>query len=153
MAIPLAQVDIEKCERMVRTSGWFAVRNVARRVAELYDQVLAPTGLRVMQLGILRVCGFFGQISVAGLARELAAERATITRSLKPLISMGLLERKRVSGGKERFLIELTPLGQTALANAIVHWDHAQRDLIGQLGQGRWRRLESELSAIADVAP
>jgi DNA-binding MarR family transcriptional regulator len=153
MAIPVAQIDIEKCERMVRTSGWFALRNVARRVSELYDQILAPTGLRVMQLGILRVCGFFGQISVAGLARELAAERATITRSLKPLIGMGLLRRMRVSGGKEKALLELTPLGQTALANAIVHWDHAQRDLIEQLGEARWSRLKSELSAIADVAP
>jgi DNA-binding MarR family transcriptional regulator len=153
MSTSNAPMDIEKCQRMVRTSGWFAMRNVARRVAELYDQILAPTGLRVMQLGILRVCGFFGQISVAGLARELAAERATITRSLKPLIGMGLLRRTRVSGGKETMLIELTPLGQTALAKAIVHWDHAQRDLIDQLGAARWSQIESELSAIAAVAP
>jgi DNA-binding MarR family transcriptional regulator len=153
MPIQIAQLDIEKCERMVRTSGWFALRKVARCVAQLYDQILAPTGLRVMQLGILRVCGFFGAISVAGLARELVAERATIMRSLKPLIATGMLRRIQVAGGKEKVLIELTPQGHTALANAIVHWEHAQRDLIDQLGEARWSRLKSELSAIADVSP
>ena len=82
-----------------------------------------------------------------------SAERKTITHSLKPLIEMGFLRRVRVSGGKEKVLIELTPLGQTALANAIVRWDRAQRNLIDQLGEARWSRLKTELSAIADVAP
>ncbi len=153
MAKQIAQLDIEKCEQMVLTSGWFALRNVARRVAQLYDEILAPTGLRVMQLGILRVCGFFGPISIAGLARELAAERVTITRSLRPLFATGMLRRTQVAGGKQQALIELTPQGQTALANAIVCWEQAQRDLIGQLGEARWRRLKSELSAIAEVSP
>jgi DNA-binding MarR family transcriptional regulator len=153
MGVQISQLDIEKYEQMVRASGWFALRNVARRVAQLYDQILAPTGLRVMQLGILRVCGSCGPISVAGLARELVAERSTIMRSLKPLIATDMLRRTRVAGGKERVLIELTSRGQTALAKAIVHWDHAQRDLIDHLGEARWSRLKTELSAIADVAP
>ena len=153
MALHIAQLDIEKYEQMVHASGWFALRNVARRVAQLYDQMLAPTGLRVMQLGILRVCGCCGPISIAGLARELVAERTTIMRSLKPLIATDLLRRTQVAGGKERVLIELTARGQTALASAIVHWDHAQRDLIDQLGEARWSRLKTQLSAIANVAP
>ena len=153
MTIPTSPVDIEKYEQMVRASGWFALRNVARRVAQLYDQILAPTGLRVMQLGILRVCGSCGPISIAGLARELVAERATIMRSLKPLIATDMVRRTQVAGGKQKLLIELTPRGQTALASAIVHWDHAQRDLIDQLGEARWSQLKTELSAIADVAP
>jgi DNA-binding MarR family transcriptional regulator len=153
MTLQISPLDIKKCEQMVRSSGWFALRAVARSVAQLYDQVLAPTGLRVMQLGILRVCGANGPISVAGLGRELVAERSTIMRSLRPLIKTGMLRRIRAEKGSERFLIELTPQGKIALAQAVAHWDQAQRDLIDQLVEARWSRLKSELSAMADVSP
>ncbi len=146
-----AELDVEKFAQKVRNSGCFALREVAGAVTRMYDQILAPTGLRVTDLGILRVCAAAGSISIAALARELATDRAFITRGLKPLIAAGMLRRIRSAGGKEKILVELTPQGQTALAEAIVRWDQAQRHLIGRFGEAHWSWLKSRLSSIIGI--
>jgi DNA-binding MarR family transcriptional regulator len=143
-----AELDVEKFAQKVRNSGCFALREVARAVTRMYDQVLAPTGLRVTEVGILRVCAAAGSISVAALARELATDRAFITRGIKPLIAAGMLRRIRPASGKEKVLVELTPQGQTALAEAIVRWDQAQRHLISRFGEAHWSWLKSRVSSI-----
>jgi DNA-binding MarR family transcriptional regulator len=148
MANKTAELDVEKLALKVRNSGCFALREVARAVTGMYDQILAPTGLRVTEVGVLRVCAATGSISVAALARELATDRTFITRTIKPLIAAGMLRQVRSIGGKEKILIELTPPGQTALAEAIVRWDQAQRHLIGRFGEAHWSWLKSHLSSI-----
>ncbi len=152
MATVDSEVVAEKCEQIARTCGCFSLRRIARAVTQLYDQMLAPAGLQITQLGILRVCGLHGPITVAGIARELMTDSRTIMRNLKPLVAAGLLQRTRGAEGGRTRSVELTAEGRVALAKGIVQWDRAQHDLINRLGEARWRRLEAELSEIMNLS-
>lgn len=151
MVTEATELDVEKFAQTVRNSGCFALGEVARAVTRMYDQILEPTGLLVTQVGILRVCASAGPISVTDLARELLGDRRFILRGIKPLIAAGRLRRLPGGKGKSKVLIELTPEGRAALAQAIVRWDQAQRHLVDLFGEAHWGWLKGQLSAIVGI--
>ena len=73
----------------------FAVRSAARHVTQLYDQLLAPVGLRVTQFSILARLRSRGPLTINALAEDMVMDRTTLGRNIQPL---------------ERFL-ELLPSG------------------------------------------
>jgi DNA-binding MarR family transcriptional regulator len=152
MARKASQLDIQEFAQKVRTSEGFALRKVALAVTRLYDRMLAPAGLGVTEYGILRVCCQFGSIDVSGLARELVTDGLTVMRNLKPLVADGKLRQRPLGVNTETVVVELTPRGRKVLSKGIAQWEHAQRDLIGQVGEERWKRLSSELSAIETLS-
>lgn len=143
-------LEIEKYARMMRRSECFTLGQITRAVARLYDQMLKPAGLNIVQFGILRVCCQQGTINIARLAADLTMNRSTVTRNLKPLVQAGLVERKR-STVRSDVLLSLNDQGRKALASAIAHWDAAQKELIGRFGEVRWRQLDGDLSALAGL--
>ena len=92
MSCDLPEIDAAKLAEMARTCACFNFRKASRSVTQLFDQMLAPTGLRSTQLVILITGELLGPSSIARLARELVMDRSTLTRNLKPLLSMGLLQ-------------------------------------------------------------
>src|SRR5690606_5138065 len=91
-------IDLEKCVEIAATCACFNFRKVSRTVTQLFDQVLAPLGLRSTQLVILVAAQVFGPVGMTQLARELLMDRSTITRNLRPLVAMGLLKLTGKSG-------------------------------------------------------
>jgi len=152
MARNASQLDIQEFAQRVRTSEGFALRKVALAVTRLYDRMLATAGLGVTEFGILRVCGQFGSIDVSGLARELVTDGSTVVRNLKPLVADGMLTQHPPGGSEVTIVVELTPRGRKVLSKGIAQWEHAQRELISQVGEERWKRLRSELSAIETLS-
>jgi DNA-binding MarR family transcriptional regulator len=142
-----ARFDMDKFTEMASTCACFQFRKASRSVTQLYDQILAPIGLRSTQVVILVASQVLGPCGFARLARELVMDRSTITRNLQPLVAQGLLKvtGKIGRGGKS---VEITPAGQQALANAIPYWDEAQGQLRKHLGQDRWDRVMSDLSDV-----
>ncbi|HEX3726342.1 MAG TPA: MarR family winged helix-turn-helix transcriptional regulator [Pirellulales bacterium] len=147
----IREFDFEKLERMLRIGGCFALPAVARVLTRFYDELLEPVGLSAFELGILRVCGACGQTNAAGLARELAASQTTILRLAKRMLAAGFL--RRLTGPKQRGLLELTAAGRRTLAEGIACWDQAQRHLMHCLGKERWNWLNGELSVIINLGP
>jgi DNA-binding MarR family transcriptional regulator len=140
-----------KYAQMLRTSGGSALPVVARAVANFYEQLLAPSGLSVMQLGILRVCCHRGPVAVTDLARDLAASSTMMERCARPLVARGLLRRN--STKRKQRTMELTAEGKILLADGIARWEQAQLHLARVLGEQRWNDLRAELSAITEIAP
>ncbi|HEX3726693.1 MAG TPA: MarR family winged helix-turn-helix transcriptional regulator [Pirellulales bacterium] len=136
---------------MARTCACFNFRKASRSVTQLFDQTLAPTGLRSTQLVILITGELMGPSSIAGLARELVMDRSTLTRNLKPLLNLGLLELSKSDNAKQK-LVEVTAAGRSALAQAIPFWEVAQGHLVTRLGEGHWSSLLGELSGIVQAA-
>jgi DNA-binding MarR family transcriptional regulator len=141
------QLDPDKCREMVSTCACFNFRKASRSVTQLFDQILAPVGLRSTQLVILVASQVLGPSGLARLARELVMDRSTITRNLHPLVLQGLLEVTGKSGraGKS---VQITKAGQEALARAVPYWDEAQQQLLRNLGRDRWERVMSDLSTV-----
>ena len=63
----------------------FAVRSAARHVTQLYDQLLAPAGLRVTQFSILAKLKHKGPLTINALADDMVMDRTTLGRNIRPL--------------------------------------------------------------------
>lgn len=106
----------------------FKLRSLTRRVTQLYDQVLAPSGLTVTQYSLLahvRRRDGANPPTVTELARALFTERTTLTRNLKPLIDAGFI---KVAGGADARskAVIVTAKGEEAYQAARPLWKEAQ---------------------------
>ncbi len=59
----------------------FAVRSAARHVTQLYDQFLAPLGLRGNQFSILAKLDRLGPMTINALAEAMITDRTTLARN------------------------------------------------------------------------
>ena len=109
------------------------VRRLSRTLARLYDRHMAAVGMTVGQFGILRALRH-AHLSTAQLALELAADRTTMTRALKPLLDRGWLAYSIASDGRTR-LLQLTQAGLEQLRLARPHWRQVQKMVEATLGQ------------------
>src|SRR5215469_17098876 len=69
----------------------FAARSAARHVTQLYDQLLAPIGLRATQFSILSKLRRRGPLTINALADDMVMDRTTLGRSIQPLEREGLI--------------------------------------------------------------
>ena len=135
---------------MARTCAGFNFRKAARSVTQLFDQTLAPTGLRSTQLVILVTGQLLGPCSIARLCGELVMDRSTLTRNLKPLLSMGMLQLSKSENGKHKS-VEVTDSGRAALVKASPYWERAETHLVGRFGPDRWNRIMVDLLTIVEA--
>ena len=106
----------------------FKLRSLARRVTQLYDRVLAPSGLKVTQYSLMahaRRREGATPPTVTELASRLFTDRTTLTRNLRPLVDAGFL--KIASGTDERSkAVIVTAKGEDAFQAARPLWAQAQ---------------------------
>jgi DNA-binding MarR family transcriptional regulator len=126
------------------------LRKAARAVTQLFDEKLKPSGLRAGQFGLLAAIRLAGGVTINRLARELAMDRTTLTRNLKPLETQGLIAIEPGQDQRTR-LVRLTERGHAALKNALPFWQRAQADIVKRLGDERWRALLADLSATVSL--
>jgi DNA-binding MarR family transcriptional regulator len=150
MSCDSSEIDNVKLAEMARTCACFNFRKASRSVTQLFDQILAPAGLRSTQLVILITSQLLGPSSIARLARELVMDRSTLTRNLKPLMNLGLLRFSQEDGGKHKS-VELTPEGQAALLRSSPYWQQAQTHLVNRFGSDAWDRIMADMGAIVDA--
>jgi DNA-binding MarR family transcriptional regulator len=86
----------------------FAVRAAARHISQLYDQFLAPTGLRTTQFSILSKLQRKGPVMINALAREMLMDRTTLGRNILPLERDGLLSIKAAASDRRAKELHLT---------------------------------------------
>jgi len=103
-----------------------AVRQAARLVTALYDAALAPFGLRVSQFGILARLGHHGPRTIQALAAEMAMDRTTLGRNIRPLERDGLLSAVADPQDGRARRLSLSPRGAAAVAAADPAWRQAQ---------------------------
>ncbi len=151
MSCDVPGIDEEKVAEMARSCACFNFRKASRSVTQLFDQILAPTGLRSTQLVILVTSQLLGPSSIARLARELVMDRSTLTRNLKPLMNIGLLRFTQGDGGKHKS-VELTVDGQAALIRSEPYWRQAQSHLVNRFGTEAWNRITADLGAIVEAS-
>ena len=144
-------ITADKLGEMARTCACFNFRKASRSVTQLFDQALAPTGLRSTQLVILITGELLGPSSIARMARELVMDRSTLTRNLRPLIAAGLLELSAGKDGREK-QVELTAQGRKSLVKALPIWAGAQQSFVEHVGAARWQDLHAGLTRVSALA-
>lgn len=111
----------------------FKLRQLVRRVSQLYDQELAKAGLKTTQYSLLSHVLKLGPIRPGDLAAAMTMDASTLTRNLKPLVAAGWLELAPGDDGRSRS-VHITPAGRDKRAEAQPHWRAAQQQLNQQLG-------------------
>lgn len=131
----------------------FNLRKAARAVTQFYDEALKGSGLKSTQFSLLSMAVASGGAPISRLADEMAMDRTTLTRNLKPLEDAGLI---RVESGADRRVrrVVVTPEGEHVLSRAVPMWRRAQTRMIDRLGDEQWaaflRQLQTARRAVRD---
>jgi DNA-binding MarR family transcriptional regulator len=111
----------------------FKLRQLARRVSQLYDAELSKAGLKTTQFSLLSHVLRLGPIRPGDLAQAMTLDASTLTRNLKPMLVAGWLELSAGDDGRTRS-IRITPVGRDKRAQAQRHWKTAQESINQRLG-------------------
>lgn len=128
----------------------FKLRSLSRRVTQLYDQTLSPSGLKVTQYSLLaharrREAG--GAPTVSDLAQALFTDRTTLTRNLKPLVDAGLVQVGNGADARSKAVC-VTPKGEMAFQAARPLWKLAQARMRDLAGDGHLDALHGLIEAM-----
>jgi DNA-binding MarR family transcriptional regulator len=118
-----------------------ALRRAARRLGQLYDEAVAPSGLKATQVGVLgQIAGVHNACprewpTLQMLAERLAVSISALTYALRPLVRDGLVElRPDAHDGRTKRSV-LTVLGEARLREAIILWADANQRVEQVLGR------------------
>jgi len=126
-----------------------ALRKATRRVSQLYDSVLAPTGLRTTQRSILLNIARIGSPTMGQLAASLVLDRSALGHNLKPLEREGLIVLDVDPDDKRSRLAKLTKKGESKLRETAVLWHAAQKRFEDTFGVAKAKALREVLALIA----
>lgn len=112
------------------------LRQLMRRVAQLYDVEMAKAGLKTTQFSLLSHILKLGPLRPGELALKMKFTPSTLTRNLKPLIDAGWVSLTAGSDARSR-TVTITPAGQAKRQEALQHWKAAQESLNRRLGVAR----------------
>ncbi len=117
-----------------------SLRRAARLLTQRYEEALRPLGLHASQFTILQMLSIVGEANQGAMARMLAMDSTTLTRTLGIMTRSGWLARQHGNDRRE-WRFRLTPAGQKKLRQALPHWERVQETLRRKLGQTRWDAL------------
>jgi DNA-binding MarR family transcriptional regulator len=126
------------------------LRQLMRRVAQLYDAEVGKTGLRGTQYSLLSYVVKLGPIRPVDLARQMKVDASTLTRNLRPLIDAGLLVQEAGPDARSRF-VSATAAGRQKRHEAQRRWRAAQEALNQRLGAQRVVVLHALLDECQDL--
>src|SRR5215207_1922822 len=147
----LGRVASTKLEEVARACACANLRKAARAVTQLFDGVLAPSGLKATQFTLLVTSRLMSETTVGELAGTMAMDRTTLSRNLKPLVREGLLEVSPGGDGRTR-LVRITPEGERALDEAYPMWHAAQEEVVDALGKERYEALLGDVGRAVALA-
>jgi DNA-binding MarR family transcriptional regulator len=110
------------------------LRQIARAVTVLYEEVLADSGLHATQYTALQVLDTAPNLTTTELAEVIGIDQTTATRTLA-LIRKAGLALDRVGADRRQRRWTLTAKGQTQLRRLRPAWEAAQETFEKRLGR------------------
>jgi DNA-binding MarR family transcriptional regulator len=118
------------------------VRQLSRRISQIYDEALASHDLTIGQFGLLACLSRRKGLGIGALAEQLGADASTASRLVRPLANAGLITIHTDAQDKRGRLVWLTDAGHQRRAAAQAGWQAAQDHVLTQLGPGRLAALQ-----------
>jgi DNA-binding MarR family transcriptional regulator len=122
-----------------------ALRKASRRISQLYDTALAPSGLKTTQRAILAQIRRSAPATVGALAEALVMDPGALAHTLKPLERDGLVSVAVDPDDRRNRLITLTRQGRATLAETDALWAKAQRGFEAAVGLDESESLREAL--------
>lgn len=128
----------------------FNVRKATRAVTQFYDHLLEPAGIRATQFTLLVSLASVSARTLTEMANTLVMDRTTLTRNLKPLQKLGLIETV-VPRDRRSKAYSLTERGKEVLTKGIALWQIAQSKMEQGLGEAQYEQLLRDLDHLTKV--
>ncbi|MES2213139.1 MAG: MarR family winged helix-turn-helix transcriptional regulator [Pseudomonadota bacterium] len=128
----------------------FNLRKASRAVTQCFDHVLEPVGIRATQFTLLVSMASLGARTLTEMANSLVMDRTTLTRNLKPLEKMALIQAAS-SRDKRSKAYMLTDHGRSVLDRCMPVWEKLQSHIEERLTSGRYKHLVQELNDFTRV--
>jgi len=129
-----------------------AIRQASRQLTQLYDDELAPCGLRTTQYSVLSVLDRSGGATIQELAAALVMDRSTLGHNLRPLERDRLIELAVDGRDRRARTLRLTEAGRARLKEARRCWAKAQARFHEGFGEDAARRLRALLRRVIRAA-
>ncbi|MFD1559402.1 MarR family winged helix-turn-helix transcriptional regulator [Paraburkholderia silviterrae] len=117
-----------------------SLRGATRAVSLAYDDALRPSGLRVTQFSILANVASAKEVSMGELADQIAMDRTTLARNLKPLERDKFIQVVVGEDRRER-IVSVTANGRKTLERAIPLWRAVQTRFEEKVGKREAKRI------------
>lgn len=112
------------------------LRQLMRRVAQVYDAEVGRTGLKGTQYSLLSYVVKLGPLRAVDLAAEMKITPSTLSRNLQPLVAAGWIEIGPGDDARSRRIVA-TEAGRAKRAEAQKRWRLAQESINATLGLER----------------
>ena len=144
----LAQKMAEECPAL-------RLRQASRVLAKLYDDDLAPFGLRSSQLPVLAAAALFGDAgaTMSNLAQAVLMDRTTLTRSIRPLERAGLLRVARSPEDARTKIVVITRAGERTIESIFPVWERVLKQIKRRVGVERLAALHARVDQVIALAP
>jgi DNA-binding MarR family transcriptional regulator len=132
-----------------------SLRRAARRLGQLYDEAIAPTGLTSSQALLLAqidaLSAFYGEAgpTLGVLADRLAIRISALTHALRPLVRDGLIEVRQDEQDRRAKRSVMTSLGKARHKQMLGLWIDANSRVEAALGAASTEKLRSLADRIA----
>ncbi len=126
-------------------------RRAARAVTRRYGKLLAPHGLKPSQVSLMAVLRHNRNQSISGLAERLGIERSALTRNIKTLERMGMVQSK-VQGQGRAQAYQLTAAGLAKTNELWPLWHQAQDAVRAEIGDDKWNQVQEALKTLAEIS-
>lgn len=126
-----------------------ALRKASRRMSQIYDEALAPLGLKTTQRSILAHLQRTGPVSVSRLAELLVMDAGGLAHTLKPLRRDGLLRIEPDPNDRRSRVVSLSKKGLDLFQASYPLWAKAQAHFESRFGPARAKVLHEALALIA----
>jgi DNA-binding MarR family transcriptional regulator len=126
-----------------------ALRQASRSIGLLYEDIVAPSGLRATQYGLLAYIASLSEPAMKELAQALVMDLSALGHTLKPLTRDGLVELVPDVRDRRVKRVRLTAEGVAKLKQATALWRQAQNRFEAAFGVDKAAELRAVLSYAA----
>ena len=125
------------------------LRKATRRLGQLFDDVLEPTGLKATQHGLLAHIKALDAPTIKQLADDLVMDLSALGHTLKPLERDGFIALVRDERDRRAKRVTLTRVGEAKLEETTRLWRVAQTQFETAFGQRKAEKLRKALRLLA----
>ena len=125
------------------------LRKATRQIGQLFDDVIAPNGLRAAQQGLLYQIDRMDGPTMKELSKALVMDLSALGHTLKPLVRDGYVALKQCGNDGRVKRVFLTEQGRVKFDEGMKLWATAQRRLEAVMGVDEARQLREVLAMIS----
>ena len=126
-----------------------ALRRATRNVGQLFDEALAPSGLRATQHGLLATIRQLGRPTMSEVAEIMVMDLSGLGHTLKPLVRDGYINVVPDRADRRARRIAMTDRGRAKLAETTPLWRAAQARFEASFGAEQAAALRGALAILA----